>query len=641
MTAEVLAPLLTSQYFANNGTFLAGGQLFSYQAGTNTPVATYTDSTGVTQNTNPIILNARGEASVWITPNVAYKFVLEDSAGNTIWTRDQVTSSQLLTLFGGVDQGVSNAYILNFAATFSSLINGIVIYFVPSNSNTGPSTLTVNGLATVPIVNINGSPLGANQIVAGVMTEVVYYQGVWQLLSIGGLSGVTIGTFGAEVPLASSATVDLGSAPAHTVLITGTTPITSFGSSASIAAPYYFLRFSGATALIYNALSMMLPGNASIITTAGDSAIAQYLGGGVWRVAFYQYSAGNTATAKIKPADTQIISSSTLTPDPDLQSNNLGVGRYSYELYLLFDSPIATAGFQFTNDGTAIDSRGVVPGLTYGSINASAYGPKSESFYGSTVTYSTLSIAANSNETLYKGSLLVGTPGTFGIAWAQAVSSASPTTLRAGSYLSLSLLNTGTSSNLVQHVYTTPGSFTEIIPTGYNTLTLEVWGGSGGGGARFISGVNGAGGGGGGSGGYCLSSIVVTGLGGDTLNFTVGFAGVVAFSPGGTSSVSSGTLAITTMSGGGGFLGGNATGINSPGAGALGGAASGGTVTNTTGNPGANGQPNTGNGAGGQGGFGITGINGGGLQGGHGAGLNTFPSGSNGGNGLIVFSYSP
>lgn len=85
-----LAPLPVQRFFDNNNNPLAGGQLFTYQAGTTTPQATYTDSTGGTPNQNPIPLNARGEASVWLTYGQAYKFVLQDANGNMIWTQDQI-----------------------------------------------------------------------------------------------------------------------------------------------------------------------------------------------------------------------------------------------------------------------------------------------------------------------------------------------------------------------------------------------------------------------------------------------------------------------------------------------------------------------------------------------------------------------
>ncbi len=60
-------------------------------AGTTTPLATYTDSTGLTPNANPVILDANGEANVWMTDG-SYKFVLLDSLGVPQWTVDNVLS---------------------------------------------------------------------------------------------------------------------------------------------------------------------------------------------------------------------------------------------------------------------------------------------------------------------------------------------------------------------------------------------------------------------------------------------------------------------------------------------------------------------------------------------------------------------
>jgi hypothetical protein len=76
--------------FDNQGNPLAAGQLFSYQAGSSTPTPTYTDTTLATPNSNPVILNARGEAAVWLDVSRVYKLVLQDSLGNTIWTLDQI-----------------------------------------------------------------------------------------------------------------------------------------------------------------------------------------------------------------------------------------------------------------------------------------------------------------------------------------------------------------------------------------------------------------------------------------------------------------------------------------------------------------------------------------------------------------------
>lgn len=81
-----------AQFFDSNGDPLAGGKVYTYQAGTSTPLATYTDYTGLTPNTNPVILDARGEASIW-TGTQSYKFVLKDSTDSLIWTVDNLQSS--------------------------------------------------------------------------------------------------------------------------------------------------------------------------------------------------------------------------------------------------------------------------------------------------------------------------------------------------------------------------------------------------------------------------------------------------------------------------------------------------------------------------------------------------------------------
>lgn len=92
-----IAPFPVMHFHANNGSLLAGGLLFTYSGGTTSKLATYTDSTGGTPNTNPIVLNARGETpfGVWMTATVNYKFVLSppgdtDPPTNPIWTADNI-----------------------------------------------------------------------------------------------------------------------------------------------------------------------------------------------------------------------------------------------------------------------------------------------------------------------------------------------------------------------------------------------------------------------------------------------------------------------------------------------------------------------------------------------------------------------
>lgn len=91
----ILSPLIRQRFFSANGAPLAGGKLQSYIAGTTTPQATYTDQGGGSPNTNPVILDANGEANVWVDPSLAYKFILKDSSDVVQWTVDQVSGAGL------------------------------------------------------------------------------------------------------------------------------------------------------------------------------------------------------------------------------------------------------------------------------------------------------------------------------------------------------------------------------------------------------------------------------------------------------------------------------------------------------------------------------------------------------------------
>ncbi len=183
MTTAVLSPLLKQRFYDNNGNPLYLGTLTTYAAGTVTPIATYTDSTGSTPNANPIVLNTRGECDCWVLPNVSYKFQLKDSAGNLIWTIDNVVNSQLITLYGGVDTGSANVYVVNFTASFAALTDGVIVVFIASNANTGASTLNVNGLGVVNILNQDGSALRSGQIATNQVIQVMYKGGNWLLLA--------------------------------------------------------------------------------------------------------------------------------------------------------------------------------------------------------------------------------------------------------------------------------------------------------------------------------------------------------------------------------------------------------------------------------------------------------------------------
>lgn len=87
-----LSPYIFNQFFTNTGAPLANGKIETYVSGSTTPKATYTDSTGLVANTNPIILDSAGRAAIWLDTG-GYKFILKTSAGATIQTVDGIVGS--------------------------------------------------------------------------------------------------------------------------------------------------------------------------------------------------------------------------------------------------------------------------------------------------------------------------------------------------------------------------------------------------------------------------------------------------------------------------------------------------------------------------------------------------------------------
>lgn len=83
------SPLIKYQFFDANGDPLSGGLVYTYEAGTTTPLATYTDHNGNVANTNPIVLDAGGFADIWVTA-ASYKMSVHDSDDVALYTVDGI-----------------------------------------------------------------------------------------------------------------------------------------------------------------------------------------------------------------------------------------------------------------------------------------------------------------------------------------------------------------------------------------------------------------------------------------------------------------------------------------------------------------------------------------------------------------------
>ncbi len=188
------------------------------------------------------------------------------------------------TVYFGQGAGTANAQTVPTPTPSNfTLVQGNTIHWLPSVTNTGALQLNVNGTGLVTVLARGGNQLAAcigGEVLIGDLATAVYDGTEW-VLDLDTMYG-----FGTMTNLAS-ATPDLGTALSHTINITGTTTITSFGSSATATRPLYKLTFSGILILTYNATSMILPGSGNIPTAVGDTADALYLGSGNWQVINY------------------------------------------------------------------------------------------------------------------------------------------------------------------------------------------------------------------------------------------------------------------------------------------------------------------------------------------------------------------
>ena len=130
-------PFLEPQFLNNSGQPCSGCLLNTYQAGTTTPLVTYSDALGTTPNSDPVVLNAFGRAFIFLSSS-AYKFTLTTSGGTLLWSVDNITSSNLSLLSSNNVWTGTNTF--NAAVTFN-----VAPLFNVGLTSLGPNTLGGGG----------------------------------------------------------------------------------------------------------------------------------------------------------------------------------------------------------------------------------------------------------------------------------------------------------------------------------------------------------------------------------------------------------------------------------------------------------------------------------------------------------------
>lgn len=154
----VLAPEPKAQFFDANGNPLVGGKVYTYAAGTSTPLATFTDANALTQNTNPVILDARGECNLWFATATSYKVVLKDASDNLIWTVDNIATygtiasqnSNNVNITGGAISGVTATFNVtgNLFGNADTVTNGVYLNAIQTLTNK-----TLTGIGSSSTIN--------------------------------------------------------------------------------------------------------------------------------------------------------------------------------------------------------------------------------------------------------------------------------------------------------------------------------------------------------------------------------------------------------------------------------------------------------------------------------------------------------
>lgn len=242
-------------------------KIYTYQSGTTTDATTYTDAALSVANTNPIICDGNGEATLYVADSANLRLVIQNSSGTELDDIDPAYPAPILT---GLTASITELNLLDGVTSSTAELN-----ILDGVTATAAELNTLDGItsSTAELNILDGVTATAAQL----------------------NKTITLGVKGADI--ASAATTDLSVATGDYVNITGTTTITALGTASE--GSEVAVNFAGALILTHNAASLILPSSANITTVAGDSAIFKSLGSGNWKCTVYQRQDG---TALVAPA---------------------------------------------------------------------------------------------------------------------------------------------------------------------------------------------------------------------------------------------------------------------------------------------------------------------------------------------------
>ena len=156
--------------FDDSGNIVPGGLLETYLAGTSTPATTYSNVGLTVANANPVVMDAAGRATIFLTPGVSYKYIAKTAASVTLWTRDNIAVSQAqdvdITVTAGESLTAGNCvYVTNGTGVDAARTAGR-FYKADQTFSERSATAIIVGFATA---NITSGATGTVRI-AGLVT---------------------------------------------------------------------------------------------------------------------------------------------------------------------------------------------------------------------------------------------------------------------------------------------------------------------------------------------------------------------------------------------------------------------------------------------------------------------------------------
>lgn len=182
----------------NSGAIINNACIWTYTAGTSTPVATYADSGLVTTNANPIRSDTAGRFTAFLVPGVSYKFVYETACtppahGTVLRTADTIgavpTSAANVDVTGTAGESITaGQWVYLSDGTTTSAARTAGLWYKTDATYTAASTSAlVVGIAPSAIAS---SASGTIRI-AGSITSGTYATGTDYYLSASSAGAVT------------------------------------------------------------------------------------------------------------------------------------------------------------------------------------------------------------------------------------------------------------------------------------------------------------------------------------------------------------------------------------------------------------------------------------------------------------------